>query len=273
MATNTSGGGVRQRKATEKPPANEVEELTSSETESQPPAEKTKIKRTTKELVKTEDSYSPFVDVFRVLTFLVLASIGLSYIITGGDSFFWGMRHPPKYLRVNWWKEQFKAPTDLTLAELAQFDGSDPSKPIYLAINGTIYDVSANQRTYGQGGSYNVFAGTDASRGFVTGCFRDDRTADMRGVELMFIPRDDPEVDNRFPTADLAALKERELAEAKQKVHDQLAHWVNFFAKSPKYPRVGRVVREEGWLDKEPHRELCAQAEKGRPKRKAPGDS
>lgn len=163
-----------------------------------------------------------------------------------------------------------RAPVQLTPAELLTYDGSDPEKPIYLAINGTIYDVSANKRTYGPGGSYSVFAGVDAARGFVTGCFREDRTADLRGIEEMHIPRDDPEVDQHFTAAELEELKQKEREEAAKKVHEQLSHWVNFFARSPKYPMVGTVKREKDWLEKEPVRELCEAAQKGRPKRKVP---
>ncbi|KAH8195958.1 hypothetical protein TruAng_009878 [Truncatella angustata] len=266
-------GSVRQRKtvpirtSTEEA-APRVVELNSSDDEEEfngPLQEDPKPKRTAKARVKSEDNdYSPWVDVLRVITFLLLASVALSYLISNGDSFSWGKQRP-KYLRTEWWKEQF-----LTPAELAAYDGSDPSTPIYLAINGTIYDVSANRRTYGPGGSYHVFAGADAARGFVTGCFAEDRTADLRGVEQMHVPADDPEVDAHFSAAELEALKGRELGEARQKVHDQLSHWVNFFARSPKYPRVGTVKREKSWLDKEPVPTLCAQAEKGRPKRKIP---
>lgn len=163
-----------------------------------------------------------------------------------------------------------RQPISLTPDELKAFDGSDAEKPIYLAINGSVYDVSANRRTYGPGGSYNVFAGVDAARGFVTGCFAEDATADLRGIEEMHIPRDDPEVDRHFTAAELAELKKKELEDAKQKVHDQLSHWVNFFAKSPKYPKIGTVKREKNWLEKEPRKKLCSQAEKGRPKRKIP---
>lgn len=47
--------------------------------------------------------------------------------------------------------------------ELAAADGSDPSKPIYVAIKGVVFDVSRN-KAYQQGGSYHVFAGKDPSR-------------------------------------------------------------------------------------------------------------
>jgi predicted heme/steroid binding protein len=158
----------------------------------------------------------------------------------------------------------------MTLDELAEFDGKNESKPLYLAINGTIFDVSSNRRMYGPGGGYQFFAGTDAARSFVTGCFAEDRTADMRGVEDMFLPLDDPEVDKHWTTAELAELKERERAEALKKVHEGLLHWVNFFTNSPKYNKVGYVKREKNWIEKEPRKKLCDHAAKGRKPRKIP---
>lgn len=163
-----------------------------------------------------------------------------------------------------------RGPIYLTPEELAGYDGSDPDKPIYLAINGSIYDVSSNARTYGPGGSYRFFSGCDAARGFVTGCFAEDRTPDMRGVEEMFLPLDDPVVDRHWTAAQLAELKKQEMAEAERKVQEGLTHWVNFFKNSPKYDFVGYVKRPEGWPGTEPKRPLCEQAAKGRKKRVIP---
>lgn len=42
------------------------------------------------------------------------------------------------------WEMQ-RGPVLLTDDQLSAYDGSDPSKPIYLALNGTIYDVSAGR--------------------------------------------------------------------------------------------------------------------------------
>ncbi|KAL3330115.1 hypothetical protein AABB24_034131 [Solanum stoloniferum] len=53
---------------------------------------------------------------------------------------------------------------ELTADELKAYDGSDPSKPIYVAIKGRIFDVSAGNSFYGPGGPYCMFAGKDASR-------------------------------------------------------------------------------------------------------------
>lgn len=167
---------------------------------------------------------------------------------------------------------QQNGPVYLTPEELAQFDGTDPSKPIYLAINGSIYDVTPGARMYGPGGSYRFFAGADASRGYVTGCFAEDRTPDMRGVEEMFLPLDDPEVDSHFTKAELKTLREQERRIAKKKAYDALNHWVNFFGNSKKYSFVGYVKREEGWLEALPKKELCEQARKGRKPRKIPDD-
>lgn len=158
-------------------------------------------------------------------------------------------------------------PINLTEKELLAFDGRDDSKPLYLAINGTIYDVSNGRRMYGPGGSYNVFAGHDAARGFVTGCFEEDRTADLRGVEEMYLPIDDAEVDKYFTTAEMEKMRTEELAAAKERAYDALKHWVDFFAKSQKYHKIGYVKREEGWLEKLPRRELCKEAQKRRTKR------
>lgn len=164
-----------------------------------------------------------------------------------------------------------KGPIYLTPAELATFDGTDPEKPIYLAINGSVYDVSSNARTYGPGGSYRFFAGADAARSYVTGCFAEDRTPDLRGVEDMYLPLDDAAVDAHFSASELAELKAKERAEARDKVHEALLHWVKFFENSPKYPKVGYVKKDKNWLDKEPRKKLCEQAAKGRKPRKIPG--
>lgn len=47
--------------------------------------------------------------------------------------------------------------------ELAVYDGEDPDKPIYLALDGLVYDVTPGKEFYQTGGSYHMLAGTDAS--------------------------------------------------------------------------------------------------------------
>ncbi|KAI3426528.1 Cytochrome b5 heme-binding domain-containing protein [Psidium guajava] len=53
---------------------------------------------------------------------------------------------------------------EFTPSELIQFNGTDPSKPLYVAIKGRVFDVTAGKSFYGPGGAYAMFAGKDASR-------------------------------------------------------------------------------------------------------------
>ncbi|KAG6879364.1 hypothetical protein C0992_003282 [Termitomyces sp. T32_za158] len=52
-----------------------------------------------------------------------------------------------------------------TTEELKKYDGSTPGLPIYVAIKGTIFDVSHKADIYGPGRSYSIFAGKDGSKG------------------------------------------------------------------------------------------------------------
>lgn len=51
----------------------------------------------------------------------------------------------------------------ITLNELNSFNGTDAGKPIYLALDGDIYDVSAGRKFYQSGGPYHYLAGRDSS--------------------------------------------------------------------------------------------------------------
>ncbi|KAI1343920.1 cytochrome b5 [Xylariaceae sp. FL0016] len=276
MATETRGS-VRQRKAkagddNNNKPKPVVEEVDTDEAEEIERSNAAPLPKPSpaQRLEDEDEDYSPWLDILRVLSFLLAASCGLSYLISGGESFTWGVRQYPKYMQVDWWKTQLKGPLYLTPSELALYDGTDETKPIYVAINGTVYDVSANRRTYGPGGSYRFLAGADAARAYVTGCFAQDRTPDLRGVEAMFLPLDDPRVDAHWSAADLEALRAREMREALDKVHEGVLHWMKFFRNNPKYPLVGYVKKDKDWLEKEPLKPLCETAAKGRKPRKIP---
>ncbi|KAK4121850.1 cytochrome b5 [Parathielavia appendiculata] len=266
---------VRRRKAEPKSNDSPSSEPVESETEVLKEQIPKKPKRKSpQERLDDDAAYSTAslcLDILRVITFIGLAWIGLSYLISNGETYSWGISDPPKYLKPEWWMKQFRGPVYLTPIELSAYDGSDPFKPIYLAINGTIYDVSSNPRTYGPGGSYHYFAGCDAARAYVTGCFAEDRTPDMRGVEDMFLPLDDPAVDKYWSKEELEVLRKNEREEALKKVNDALRHWVEFFRKKPEYEFVGYVKLPEGWPGTEPRRPLCEQAAKGRKKRVVPG--
>ncbi|KAF2466423.1 uncharacterized protein BDR25DRAFT_336568 [Lindgomyces ingoldianus] len=149
------------------------------------------------EVVKSEKSASndsapalSVIDVLRILAGMLVLSCGMSYLSTSGESMTWG--YNPWWTRAREWKALWQGGVFLTDDQLLAYDGTDPKKPIYLALNGTIYDVSASPQTYGPGGSYHFFAGRDAARAFLTGCFQEDLTPDLRGVEQMYMPVDAP---------------------------------------------------------------------------------
>lgn len=63
---------------------------------------------------------------------------------------------------------------ELTLDQLKQYDGTDPSKPIYISVRGRVFDVSTGKSFYGPGGSYAMFAGKDVSRALAKMSTRDE---------------------------------------------------------------------------------------------------
>lgn len=65
-----------------------------------------------------------------------------------------------------------------TVEELALYNGTDASLPIFLGILGSVFDVTKGKSHYGEGGGYNHFSGRDASRAFVSGNFTGDGLTD-----------------------------------------------------------------------------------------------
>ncbi|KAI9838084.1 MAG: hypothetical protein M1819_006239 [Sarea resinae] len=235
-----------------------------------PPPHGFGAKKGSKAAADSEDETSvTMLDIVRLVVGLVLLSTVLSYFVTSGTSFVWGVKRP-------WWAKpaQLQAyingPIALTPDQLSQYNGTDPTLPIYISLNSTIYDVSASPHIYGPGGMYGFFSGRDATRAFVTGCFREDITADVRGVEDMFLPLyvDD---DGKPVPDDEIVFSEKALQDAHAKVHKAIAGWQRFFENSPKYFRVGWLVLEDGWLEKLPRRPLCEAAQRDRPTRKRGG--
>ncbi|KAK8210497.1 hypothetical protein IWZ01DRAFT_503318 [Phyllosticta capitalensis] len=217
-------------------------------------------------------------DLLRVLGGLTLLSFALSYWVTAGDSLLWGWR--PWFSRAEGLRAWMSGPVLLTDEQLKGYDGSDASKPIYLALNGTIYDVSAGRHFYGPGGGYSFFAGRDAVRAFVTGCFDTDLSPDLRGVEEMYMPVDEEEGSTTSTTpsttpnpsltpAQRKIQRQADLRQARKRVAEAVNGWARVFSgeTGKEYVAVGRVVRPEGWLDDVPVPELCEKARKQRPVR------
>mmetsp|Transcript_27193 Transcript_27193/g.41734 ORF Transcript_27193/g.41734 Transcript_27193/m.41734 type:complete len:191 (-) Transcript_27193:233-805(-) len=59
----------------------------------------------------------------------------------------------------------------ITEEELSQYDGIAPKGTIWISVLGEVFDVTGGREYYGEGNSYHVFAGRDASPCFVTGDF------------------------------------------------------------------------------------------------------
>eukprot|EP00252_Welwitschia_mirabilis_P026749 TRINITY_DN888_c0_g1_i1.p1 TRINITY_DN888_c0_g1~~TRINITY_DN888_c0_g1_i1.p1 ORF type:complete len:262 (+),score=64.29 TRINITY_DN888_c0_g1_i1:116-787(+) len=82
--------------------------------------------------------------------------------------------------------EPIPAPVQLgevTEEELRAYDGSDPKKPLLMAIKGQIYDVTQSRMFYGPGGPYALFAGRDASRALAKMSFDEqDLNANLEGL-------------------------------------------------------------------------------------------
>lgn len=62
------------------------------------------------------------------------------------------------------WERKYNLPRrNYSMSEVASMDGSDPEKPILVAISGKVFNVSAGAQYYGKDGPYNIFAGRDAT--------------------------------------------------------------------------------------------------------------
>ncbi|OWM79525.1 membrane steroid-binding protein 1-like [Punica granatum] len=118
-------------------------------------------------------------------TFFTVLAVGLAvyYVISG----LFGS--PGAHQRPRDYQEQMQPlppPVQLgevTEEELKQYDGSDPKKPLLMAIKGQIYDVSESRMFYGPGGPYDIFAGKDASRALAKMSFeKNDLTGDISGL-------------------------------------------------------------------------------------------
>lgn len=120
---------------------------------------------------------------------------------------------------------------------------------------------------YGPGGSYSFFAGRDATRAFITGCFQEDLTPDLRGAEMTYVPQDDE--NEKLSKQEIKTRREREVRLARKRVGDTIEGWAKMFKGEGGKPyfKVGEIKRGEGWLERLPRRELCEAAQKQRPKR------
>lgn len=101
----------------------------------------------------------------------------------------------------------------MTAEQLAEMDGRTEDTPIYLAISGNIYDVSAARKMYGPGGSYHGFVGRDSTRAYANGC-----------------------LEEKCMTSSTEGLTENEMK--------QVTRWLELYHNHDKYKYVGRLVAD-----------------------------
>ncbi|KAJ6840715.1 membrane steroid-binding protein 1-like [Iris pallida] len=115
--------------------------------------------------------------------FTVLAvALAFYYVVSG----LFAAPPPPPAARREVEPEPLAPPVQLGEVdeeELKAYDGSDPKKPLLMAIKGQIYDVTQSRMFYGPGGPYALFAGKDASRALAKMSFEEkDLTGDISGL-------------------------------------------------------------------------------------------
>jgi hypothetical protein len=114
-------------------------------------------------------------------------------------------------------------------------------------------------------------------RAFVTGCFDEDGNPDLRGVEWTYVPKDVPRYEEKSDeqlTVEERAYRVAMVAQAQEQVAGTVQGWADLFqGRSGKdYFEVGRIQRAADWAEREPIKELCATAEKMRPRTNLQGD-
>ncbi|OVA14105.1 Cytochrome b5-like heme/steroid binding domain [Macleaya cordata] len=118
-------------------------------------------------------------------TFFTVIALALAfyYVVSG---LFGSSAPPPRTREIEEEMEPLPPPVQLgeiTEEELKIYDGSDPKKPLLMAIKGQIYDVSQSRMFYGPGGPYALFTGKDASRALAKMSFEEkDLTGDISGL-------------------------------------------------------------------------------------------
>jgi len=78
-------------------------------------------------------------------------------------------------------------PRNFTVKQLAYFDGKKDKdgedKPVYLALDGTVFDVSGGRKFYGPDGPYEVFAGHECGVSLAKMSFDSEHLNDFDGVQ------------------------------------------------------------------------------------------
>jgi membrane-associated progesterone receptor component len=129
--------------------------------------------------------------------------------------------HPPPTAMVQEEEEPPDAPRNFTTKQLSYFDGTkdpktDEDKPVYLSVNGIVFDVSDGRNFYGPDGPYENFAGHEC------------------GIALAKMSFDKAHLD------DLAGCKDLNFGEK-----TELEGWIEKFTYYRNYPVKGRLVPDD----------------------------
>jgi len=138
--------------------------------------------------------------------------IGTSLISFLVCSFFFSSKDDRQTDKPKAEEEEPEPPRNFTYDQLKMFNGEDEDKPIYVALKGDVFDVSAAAGYYGKEGAYSMFAGHDATKNL---------------AKLSFEQED----LNQPSTEGLSATE-----------IDSLDGWYTTFKLHKQYPIVGRVV-------------------------------
>ena len=94
-------------------------------------------------------------------------------------------------------EDEEEEPRNFTMKQLLYYDGKmdetlNELKPVYLSLNGTVFDVSKGRDFYGEGGPYEQFAGHECGVALAKMSFETTHLDDIAGCEtLSYVEKDE----------------------------------------------------------------------------------
>lgn len=110
---------------------------------------------------------------------------------------------------------------DMTLETLDMYSGFDPTRPILLSVNGTVYNVSEGREFYGRGGSYHAMAGKECARALAKMSLNEDdfssEVSDCSDQELQRLNEWIVKIKEKYPAVGkIVPMKKMSLEELKE---------------------------------------------------------